>query len=226
MSDNAAKRGLRRRRQTFDADGEGWIVTYADAITLLLAFFVMILSVSDLNQGKIEALKEGLAGVLTGEQIVTPFSDIKKELDQIIQQHDMGENVAVDIDVKGVRVEFSNFSLYDSGSAALRPQALPMLDEVGKVIETTSHETHLIEVEGHTDDLPISTERFPSNWELSSARASNVVKYLLSKGIKKERLKAAGYADSRPKQDLEPGQGFDADMRAANRRVVIYVRRY
>lgn len=226
MSNNAAKRGLRRRRQTFDADGEGWVVTYADAITLLLAFFVMILSVSDLNQGKIEALKEGLAGILTGENVVTPFSDIKKELDQIIQQHSMNENVSVDIDVKGVRVEFSNFSLYDSGSAALRPQALPMLDEVSKVIQTTSHETHLIEVEGHTDDLPISTTQYPSNWELSSARASNVVKYLLAKGVNKERLKAAGYADSRPKQELAEGEAYSGDMRAANRRVVIYVRRY
>jgi chemotaxis protein MotB len=226
MSNNAAKRGLRRRRETFDDDGGGWLVTYADAITLLLAFFVMILSVSDLNQGKVEALKEGLATTLTKEDVATPFTDIKKELDNIIQQHDMSQNVAVDIDAKGVRVEFSNFSLYDSGKAALRPQALPMLDEVSKVIETTSHKTHLIEVEGHTDDVPISTPRFPSNWELSSSRASNVVKYLIVKGIDKSRLKAAGYADSRPKQDLKPNQVFDNDMRAANRRVVIYIKRF
>lgn len=226
MSDNASKRGLRRRRETFDDDGGGWLVTYADAITLLLAFFVMILSVSDLNQGKVEALKEGLASTLTNEEVATPFTDIKKELDGIIQEHDMAENVAVDIDAKGVRVEFSNFSLYDSGSASLRPQALPMLDEVSKVIETTSHKTHLIEVEGHTDDVPINTPRFPSNWELSSSRASNVVKYLIIKGIDKSRLKAAGFADSRPKQDLQPNQGFDNEMRAANRRVVIYIKRF
>ncbi|MFT7110532.1 MAG: chemotaxis protein MotB [Psychrobacter glaciei] len=226
MSNNAAKRGLRRRRETFDDDGGGWLVTYADAITLLLAFFVMILSVSDLNQGKVEALKEGLATTLTKQDVVTPFTDIKKELDNIIKQHDMSQNVAVDIDAKGVRVEFSNFSLYDSGKAALRPQALPMLDEVSKVIKTTSHKTHLIEVEGHTDDVPISTPRFPSNWELSSSRASNVVKYLIVKGIDKSRLKAAGYADSRPKQDLKPNQVFDNDMRAANRRVVIYIKRF
>ncbi|MFT6153835.1 MAG: chemotaxis protein MotB [Bermanella sp.] len=225
MSDNAAKRGLRRRRETFD-DGGGWLVTYADAITLLLAFFVMILSVSDLNEGKVEALKEGLATTLTKEDVATPFTDIKKELDKIIKEHDMSQNVAVDIDAKGVRVEFSNFSLYDSGRAALRPQALPMLDEVSKVIETTSHKTHLIEVEGHTDDLPISTPRFPSNWELSSSRASNVVKYLIVKGIDKSRLKAAGYADSRPKQDLGLNQVFDSKMRADNRRVVIYIKRF
>ena len=226
MSDKAYKRGLRRRRATFDADGEGWIVTYADAITLLLAFFVMILSVSDINQGKVEALKEGLAGLVSNRKPVTPFSDIKKELEKIIGEHDMQENVNVDIDIKGVRVEFSNFSLYESGSAAIRPAAVPMLEEVTKVIRDTSHETHLVEVEGHTDDVPISTERFPSNWELSSSRASNVVKYLLNRGIDKERLKASGYADSRPKQNPAEGEDMTPDMRAGNRRVVIYIRRY
>ncbi len=226
MSNKTGKRGLRRRRQTFDADGEGWIVTYADAITLLLAFFVMILSVSDLNQGKVEALSEGLADAISNRKPVTPFTDIKKELDEIISEHDMGENVSVNIDSKGVKVEFSNFSLYDSGSAAIKAEALPMLNEVSKVIATTTHETHLVEIEGHTDDVPIRSARFPSNWELSSSRASNVVKYLLGKGINKERLKASGYADSRPKSALAEGESMSDKKRAANRRVVIYVRRY
>lgn len=221
----AGKKGLRRRRQTFDADGEGWLVTYGDAITLLLAFFVMILSVSDINVGKVEELKEGLAG-LTKQKRPTPFNDIKKELEKIVDEHGMGDNVNVAIDSKGVKVEFSNFSLYDSGSAAIKPGAVPMLSEVTNVIRDTSSSTHLVEVEGHTDDVPIKTERFPSNWELSSARASNVVKYLLGKGIDKERLKASGYADSRPKQELEVGQGYSAEQRAANRRVVIYIKRY
>jgi chemotaxis protein MotB len=226
MSNKTGKRGLRRRRQTFDADGEGWIVTYADAITLLLAFFVMILSVSDLNQGKVEALSEGIADAMSNKKPVTPFTDIKKELDEIISEHAMGENVSVDIDLKGVKVEFSNFSLYDSGSAAIKAEALPMLNEVSKVIVNTTHETHLIEIEGHTDDVPIRSARFPSNWELSSSRASNVVKYLLGKGVNKERLKASGYADSRPKRPLAEGEKMDNKKRAANRRVVIYVRRY
>lgn len=224
-SDSAGRKGLRRRRQTFDADGEGWLVTYGDAITLLLAFFVMILSVSDINVGKVEALKEGLAG-LTKQKRPTPFNDIKKELEKIVGQHGMADNVNVEIDKQGVKVEFSNFSLYDSGSAAIRPGAVPMLSEVSNVIRDTSHETHLVEVEGHTDDVPITSERFPSNWELSGARASNVVKYLIGKGVNKERLKASGYADSRPKQTLAEGETYTAKQRAANRRVVIYIKRY
>ncbi|MEY8264605.1 MAG: OmpA family protein [Bermanella sp.] len=224
---SSQKRGLRRRRQTFDADGEGWIVSYADAVTLLLAFFVMILSVSDLNQGKVEALSEGLADAMSqGDKPATPFSDIKKELDEIITGHGMGENVNVDIDPKGIRVEFSNFSLYDSGSAAIKAEALPMLNEVSKVIVSTSHASHLIEIEGHTDDVPIRSARFPSNWELSSSRASNVVKYLLAKGVPKKRLKAAGFADSRPKVALKADEKMTKQMRATNRRVVIFVRRF
>ena len=87
-----------------------------------------------------------------------------------------------------------------------------------------SHGSHTIEVEGHTDDLPIATEKFPSNWELSAARATGVVKYLLASGIEKERLKASGFADSKPKADIE-GASID-EQRVANRRVVVSIRRY
>ncbi len=92
------------------------------------------------------------------------------------------------------------------------------------MIRDVSHGSHMIEVEGHTDDLPISNEQFPSNWELSSARATGVVKYLLESGIEKERLKASGYADSRPKEGLDDLPL--SEQRKANRRVVVSIRRY
>ena len=93
-----------------------------------------------------------------------------------------------------------------------------------QVIRETSHKTHMVEVEGHTDDVPIHTEKYPSNWELSSVRATNIVKYLLAQGIEKERLKAAGYADSRPKEGIDnlPLN----QQRQGNRRVVVFVKRY
>ena len=89
MSDSAStrNRGLRRRRPNFDDSSSSWLVTYSDAITLLLAFFVMILSVSELDQGKVEALKEGLAEMMTGEAPPTPFTDIKDGLEELIQQN-------------------------------------------------------------------------------------------------------------------------------------------
>lgn len=218
------QRSLRRRRPNFDDSSSSWLVTYSDAITLLLAFFVMILSVSDLNQGKVEALKEGLSEMMTGESPPTPFTDIKKGLEQLIEQQGLQEQVSVTLDAKGVKIEFANVALYTSGSADIKASALPALKDVTRVIRETSHKTHMVEVEGHTDDLPIHTDKYPSNWELSSVRATNVVKYLLEQGIEKERLKASGYADSRPKDNIQ--QHSIDQQRQANRRVVVFVRRY
>lgn len=217
-------RSLRRRRPNFDDSSSSWLVTYSDAITLLLAFFVMILSVSDLNQGKVEALKEGLSEMMTGDAPPTPFTDIKDGLETLISEKGLENQVSVTLDAKGVKIEFANVSLYQSGSADIKPQAIATLKEVTRVIRETSHKTHLVEVQGHTDDVPIHTEKFPSNWELSSVRAINIVKYLLDQGIDKERLKAAGYADSRPKENIE-NLSLE-QQRQNNRRIVVFVKRY
>jgi chemotaxis protein MotB len=217
-------RSLRRRRPNFEDSSSSWLITYSDAITLLLAFFVMILSVSDLNQGKIEALQEGLSEMMTGEAPPTPFTDIKKGLESLIDNNNLQDQIAVTLDTKGVKIEFANVALYESGSADIKSDAIATLAQVTQVIRETSHNTHMVEVEGHTDDLPINTEKFPSNWELSSVRAINVVKYLLTQGIEKERLKAAGYADSRPKENklnLPLAQ-----QREDNRRIVIFIKRH
>ena len=224
MSHASRQRGLRRRRPNFDDSSSSWLVTYSDAITLLLAFFVMILAVSDLNEGKIESLKEGLAEVISSETTTTPFTDIRQGIDDYIEQNGLQDQVSVTLDPRGVQVEFANVALYDSGAASLKPAASPLLQELSRVIRDVSHGSHMIEVEGHTDDLPISNEQFPSNWELSSARATGVVKYLLESGIEKERLKASGYADSRPKEGLDDLPL--SEQRKANRRVVVSIRRY
>ena len=224
MSHASRQRGLRRRRPNFDDSSSSWLVTYSDAITLLLAFFVMILAVSDLNEGKIESLKEGLAEVISSETTTTPFTDLRQGIDDYIEQNGLQDQVSVTLDPRGVQVEFANVALYDSGAASLKPAATPLLQELSRVIRDVSHGSHMIEVEGHTDDLPISNEQFPSNWELSSARATGVVKYLLESGIEKERLKASGYADSRPKEGLDDLPLNE--QRKANRRVVVSIRRY
>jgi len=224
MSYSARSRGLRRRRPSYDDSSSSWLVTYSDAITLLLAFFVMIQAVSDLNQGKIESLKEGLAEVISSQKVETPFSEIKLGLDEYLVQHGLEDEVSVTLDKQGVRVEFANVALYDSGSADLKAGATPILEELSRVIRDVSHGSHLVEVEGHTDDLPIANGEFASNWELSAARATGVVKYFLESGISKERLKASGFADSRPKkgsEELPLNQ-----QREVNRRVVVTVKRF
>ena len=162
--------------------------------------------------------------MMTGEAHPTPFTDIKKGLEELIENNNLQDQVSVTLDAQGVKIEFANVALYPSGSADIKQAAIPTLEEVTQVILKTSHKTHMVEVEGHTDDVPIHTEKFPSNWELSSVRATNIVKYLLAQGIEKERLKAAGYADSRPKEIATLSSLIQ--QREANRRVVIFVRRY
>jgi chemotaxis protein MotB len=152
-------RGLRRRRPNFEDSSSSWLITYSDAITLLLAFFVMILSVSDLNQGKVEALKEGLSEMMTGEAPPTPFTDIKDGLEELIEQNKLQDQVSVTLDTKGVKIEFANVALYQSGSADIKQNAISTLKDVTQVIRETSHKTHMVEVEGHTDDVPIHTEK-------------------------------------------------------------------
>ena len=134
MSHASRQRGLRRRRPNFDDSSSSWLVTYSDAITLLLAFFVMILAVSDLNQGKIESLKEGLAEVISSENNATPFTEIKQGLDEYVEKNGLADQVTVTLDPRGIQVEFANVALYDSGSAQLKPDAQPMLQELGRVI--------------------------------------------------------------------------------------------
>ena len=226
MTDSVSNkhRSLRRRRPNFEDSSSSWLITYSDAVTLLLAFFVMILSVSDINQGKVEALKEGLSEMMTGETQPTPFTDIKLGLEQLIAEKGLEDQVSVTLDAQGVKIEFANVALYESGSADIKSEAISTLKEVTQVIRETSHKTHMVEVEGHTDDVPIHTEKYPSNWELSSVRATNIVKYLLAQGIEKERLKAAGYADSRPKEGI--GNLPLNQQRQGNRRVVVFVKRY
>ena len=95
MEPSVKHRGLRRRRPNFDDSSSSWLVTYSDAITLLLAFFVMILAVSDLNQGKVEALKEGLSEVITNQERPTPFTDIKQGLDEYIAANGLQDKLSV-----------------------------------------------------------------------------------------------------------------------------------
>jgi len=224
VSDSVKSRGLRRRRPSYDDSSSSWLVTYSDAITLLLAFFVMILSVSDLNQGKVEALQEGLASIMSDSTPATPFSDIKDGMDELIEKHDLDDQLEVTLDPKGVKIELSNVALYQSGSAELKTAAFDILKDIATVIIATSHDSHMVEVEGHTDDVPINTAQYPSNWELSAARATTVVKYLLEQGVSKERLKASGFADSRPKKESIALPLIEA--RQANRRVVIFIKRF
>ena len=147
------------------------------------------------------------------------FVKLKEKLDAYAKAHGFGKNVQTVIERRGlvVRVLTDNL-LFDSGSATLQPGADKLLAEVAQLLNLDS--SHPITVEGHTDNQPISNAQFPSNWELSTARATNVVRFLISQGVNRYRLGAVGYADLHPIASNATAAG-----RARNRRVEIVLMR-
>lgn len=200
-----------------------WLFTYSDMITLLLTFFVMIISISEVSQTKIEILREAMTeSLLLSENVeATPFKKLQENLDKVVENLKLNNQIEISKKNEGVYIELKDKVLYQLGSAELQPQAQEVLDEVIALVKEMNIKNLLIEVSGHTDNLPIKSKKYPSNWELSAHRATNVVKYFISKGVNPRSLKPVGYADSRPKR-IDPNGDLSArELRDSNRRIVI-----
>ncbi len=226
----------RVRSRTSTNSGGDWITTYADMVTLILAFFVIMFSMSTIDAQKFEraliSMQEAL-GILHGGRTVTAerlmdMGELKRDhqikaldLAQILEVRAMVERglvsagkegeVSYVLDHRGLTLRFADSALFPSSQAMLTPEARTILDAVGMVIVSIPNH---IRVEGHTDDRPISTPEFPSNWELSTARATNVIRYLLEVHLlQPERLSAAGYGEYRPIDSNETYQGMQSNRR-------------
>lgn len=223
------------------------MLTYSDMVTLLLAFFVLLFSFSELDVQRFRAIMSAFqasVGVLDGGQRVVQddhaiqgrtdweLQDINwhrpelerqlfgvhAELQAFVTGRDLDEAVQVELTERGVTVRFADQVLFDLGQADLKSEALRVLDELADVLEGLPNH---VRVEGHTDDWPINTERFPSNWELSTARATTVLRYLIEEhAMAPDSLSAAGYGEYRPL-----GPNDTAEARAGNRRVDIVLLR-
>ena len=147
------------------------------------------------------------------------FAALKQKLDAYAKSHGFAKDVQTVIDRRGLVVRvLTDQLLFASGEATLQPQGLPLLTEVSQLLNLDR--SHPITVEGHTDNVPIASAQYPSNWELSTARATTVVRFLISKGADRERLGAVGYADLHPIASNATAAG-----RARNRRVEIVLQR-
>jgi chemotaxis protein MotB len=232
---------MKRNPKISEEEGGKWLSTFNDMVTLLLTFFVLILSLSTPDVGKFEEIADSISTAFgmfeTGSKIdigvFTPFViSLKKKGSKTFK--DKGRTLAGSINkaansvpgIKGNTIEVKTIKegvsvvlgeklLFKTGMAEIEEKNNSIFK---KVLFQIFQENHCqIRVEGHTDDVPISNERFSSNWELSMVRAVNVVKYLISEGnILPERLSASGYADSKP---LVPN--VSDHNRELNRRVEI-----
>lgn len=200
-------------------------------ITLLVALFVMLYSMSAVNQEKFgavaqsvrrefRALSEHDGGRIIGTgNLVDSLEQETSRLQQFLQEKNLQKQVTIRHEERGLVISLlSDGALFDLGSADLKPSARQVLDHIAGVLRAVSNP---VLIEGHTDNLPIRTAQFPSNWELSAARAARVLRYLVQAGsIPQHRLIAVGYADTRP---LVPNN--TPANRAQNRRVDIAVLR-
>lgn len=208
-----------------EVESEDWLTTYADAITLLMAFFVMLLNFSKID---IPAFEEAAAGIKNeigmGPKETSPIANLEIEIEDVVYNMQADQVIKVSTDDNGIVIELSSSAFYKPGSADIREAAFPVLEKIAEMLLAPKYRFYNVEVEGHTDDIPIHTDRFPSNWELSAGRASAVVRYYISKKMDPERLKATGFADTRPKLPNRDEDGNSIrENQAANRRVNIRV---
>ncbi|GAB6053271.1 flagellar motor protein MotB [Magnetospira thiophila] len=206
-----------------EPEDEAWLATYADAITLLMAFFVMLVSFSKIDIPTFEKVAAGIKNEIgMGKaDAQSSTSILKMDMSDIIYQQSAEEAVQVGEDDRGIVLEFASSAFYKPGSADIRDQAVPLLGEVAKKLKEPRYQTFMVEIEGHTDDDPISTAQFPSNWELSTDRAAGVVRLFIKLGLDPQRMKVAGYGETRPKVPNRTADGapIPANM-AQNRRVL------
>ncbi|MBD1590122.1 flagellar motor protein MotD [Pseudomonas typographi] len=243
---------MRRRRLVEEHENhERWLVSYADFITLLFAFFVVMYSISSINEGKYKVLSQALVGVFNEQQRsiepipigeekplstqpATPLNTDHPASDTALGQADplkaitddvrtaFGDLIASDqMTVRGnelwIEIELKSGLLFPSGDAIPSDKAFEIIDKVAKVLAPFGNPVH---VEGFTDNQPIRTAQYPTNWELSTARAASIVRMLAMDGIDPNRLAAVGYGEFQPVASND-----SADGRSRNRRVVLVISR-
>lgn len=242
---------LRRPPNHESAGDERWLISYADFITLLFAFFVVMYAVTRSNQVELSELSKTLSAAFVspprsmepiqvgdpllaasphvidasdepGYADLTPGNtEIEPRVERLMEQFagiDGIETPEIASDRDWLEISLSAEVLFPAGSATLRPQALPALEEVAAFLGEFDNP---VTIEGYTDNVPVTSARFPSNWELSAFRASVVARFLEGRGIERSRISAVGYGENHPVETNATPEG-----RARNRRVDIIVARH
>lgn len=260
---------VRRRQREIHVNNERWLVSYADFITLLFAFFVVMYSISQVNQSKYRVLSEtfvqafnqsndsrakpqenassandaitpiDMGDVATKPPAIVIVEDAAKSeanapsdnatkvptSDELTQISDLvnekfsqlinDQMIKVSSNELWLQIELNDSILFSSGGVETSPQAQVIFTEIANILKNYKNP---IQIEGFTDNVPIRNTRYPTNWELSSARATEIVKFLASNGVEPERLSAVGYGEFQPLASNDTEMG-----RAQNRRVAVMV---
>lgn len=236
----------RKKKVSQDAiKADGWLATYADTITLLLTFFVLLYSMATIDNEKIKQLSTAFKTFMSGEEGatlmqydlyngevpliggetsdpiqggegITEQEKIYNDIKNFVESNNLSEVVEIVDDERGVAMQLKSNILFETSSSNLKEDSKVILKKINSIISSLKNP---ILVEGHTDNRPINTDRFPSNWELSADRAVNVVRYFVEVlGENPERFSATGYAEFKP---VAPNNNYE--NMAKNRRVDILI---
>ncbi len=240
----------RRRRSNTDESKSGapeWMTTYADMVTLLLCFFVLLFSFSTIDAQKFQAIMQsfqGSIGILDSGTAIEPddfltdamkeelltnqkqeledFRKLKEILENYLESYDLDTDVLVSMEDAGLILRFKDNVLFDPGKAELKQRSKEILEDISVFLQTPEFVEKFIRIEGHTDTVKVSpSSLYPTNWELSTGRASNVVRYLIEGlGLEPERFAISGYGEYHP---IAPND--TAENKSKNRRVDIVILR-
>lgn len=213
-----------KRFQT--SKGEGlWLLSFGDLSLILISFFIMLLSFSSMSQKKADIMREAVQSKTTAASKAKQDSltAVSKKIETEIKRLKLDKSAEVVFDDQGIAIEFKDGLLFDVGSAASNAKFKVVVGQVMQVIATTPNQYQL-KIEGHTDDIPIKSPQFASNWELASARSIALMRQFAQRGVKEDRMSIVSYGETRPKRPIAGLKGDDlAKARAANRRVVIRI---
>ncbi len=212
---------LQRLTTQRSEDGESlWLLSYSDLMTLLFGFFVLLMSFSKIDIEAFEKVKKETT-MLFGGEYQKPFQQMKEDLKDQVSLSGLNDKAIFDELEKGLTITFRGSVFFESGSADLKPEAIEMLKQVIPVVKKQDTTFNVV-VEGHTDDNPINSERFPSNWELSSNRASAVLRLFEENGFDKSHLRAIGFADTLPiLPNRDENNQIIPENQSQNRRIVL-----
>lgn len=229
----------KKKHEEEEGGSERWLLTYADLITLLLGLFVILYAMSIEDKAKYEGFRDALSKMFGGKSVMTgqksiikipntsrdsqapgktrkrSHSKLMSDLNTLLAKEIDTKKVALKENPEGVSINLLELLLFDTGKADIKPQAYETLNKISTFIIEMPNQ---IRVEGHTDNVPISTPQFPSNWHLSIARAMNTGYYILQKGLVPNRLSIAGYGEYKPVAENDT-----PEHRTENRRVEIVI---
>ncbi|SES67597.1 chemotaxis protein MotB [Natronincola peptidivorans] len=237
----ARKRG--RQEETKKGSPE-WMTTYGDMVTLLLCFFILLFAFSEIDAKKFEAVIrsfQGSLGILdSGKTIeqseyitsamqdelttnqleeLEDFRKLEERLRQFLEANELDADVLITLETRGLVLRFQDNVLFDPGLAELKERSKEILSFIAEVLYEPEFEKKFVRVEGHTDNVPMSSYRYPSNWELSVSRATNVVRHFIEElGLEPDKFSAAGYGEYHPVAEND-----SAENKAKNRRVDIVI---